>query len=97
MARPGIYSLTTGADNYKIAVNVPPDEADVRTINDFQVKAALGNIDVKMEGDSVPEIPLVAVQRGKDLGWGVLLAVLALAAMESFMAMRFGHQRRKLA
>ncbi len=33
LAKPGIYSLSTGTDNYKIAVNVPAaEEADVRTI-----------------------------------------------------------------
>jgi hypothetical protein len=96
LAKPGIYTLSTGAESYKIAVNVPPDEADVRTIDDDQVKAALGDIDVKMLDDSVPAIPVVAVETGKDLGWPVLFAVLILAAMESFIAMYFGHQRRKL-
>ena len=95
MQKPGIYTLATGAETYKIAVNVPADEADIRTTDDAHVKSALGDIDVKMEGDSVPSIPVVAVQKGKDMGWIVLLAVLGLAASECFMAMKFGHYRRK--
>jgi hypothetical protein len=93
MTRPGIYSLSTGADNYKIAVNVPGDEADVRMIDDAGLKAALGGIDVRMEGNSLPA-EVVESQPQKDLGWSVMAAVLALAAGECFMAMKFGHERR---
>ena len=43
LARPGIYSLSTGTEDYKIAVNVPAaEEADVRTIDDAEVKKGAG-------------------------------------------------------
>jgi hypothetical protein len=95
LEKPGVYSLSTGAENYKIAVNVPAaQEADVRTIDDVEIKKALGDIDMQMLGDSVPAQAALAEQ-GKDLGWGFMLAVLVLLAMECFMAMQFGHHRRK--
>ncbi len=94
LAKPGIYSLSTGEENFKIAVNVPSDEADIRTIDDAAVKKALGDINVRMEGDSVPA-PAATASEGKDLGWSVMTLVLMLLAAECFMAMRFGHQWRK--
>jgi hypothetical protein len=95
LAQPGIYSLSTGSDNYKIAVNVPAaQEADVRTIGDSEVKKALGDINMEMLGDSVPA-PVAREDQGKDLGWSVMLAVFVLLALECVMAMQFGHHRRK--
>ena len=94
LEKPGIYLLSTGSQNFKIAVNVPAlEEADVRTVDDAQVKSALGNIDMQMEGDSAPAIA-AAESQGKDLGWAVMMAVLVLAALECLMAMRFSHHRR---
>lgn len=93
LEKPGVYSLSTGTENYKIAVNVPAaQEADVRTIDDAQVKKALGDIDMEMLGDSVPSETVLAEQ-GKDLGWGIMLAVLVLLALECVLAMQFGHHR----
>jgi hypothetical protein len=95
LARPGIYSISTGADNYKIVVNVPAaQEADVRTIGDAEVRKSLGDIEMDMQGDSVPA-PAELAEQGKDLGWAVMCGVFALLAMECVMAMRFGHHRRK--
>jgi hypothetical protein len=94
LTKPGIYTLFTGAGNYKVAVNVPSDEADVRTIDDAAVKRALGDIEVRMEGDSVPA-DITRADEGKEMGWGVMVGVLALLVTECVMAMRFGHHRRK--
>jgi hypothetical protein len=95
MEKPGVYSLSTGTENFKIAVNVPAAEnADNRTIDDAEVKKALGDIDMQLLGDSVPA-PATEANQGKDLGWGFMVAVLALLATECLMAMRFGHHRRK--
>jgi hypothetical protein len=95
LARPGVYSLSVGTDNYKIAVNVPAaEEADVRTIDDAEVRKSLSDIDMTLQGDSVPA-PSVQEQQGKDLGWAVMVAVFALLATECVMALRFGHHRRK--
>ena len=35
---PGIYTLTTGTDTYKVAVNLPSADADVRQIDDDSLK-----------------------------------------------------------
>jgi len=95
LGKPGIYSLSTGTDNYKIAVNVPAaEEADVRTIGDAEVRKSLGDIEMNMQGDSVPA-PAAQEEQGKDLGWAVMVGVFALLATECVMAMRFGHHRRK--
>lgn len=91
---PGVYTLTTGGGNVPIAVNVPAEEADVQTIDDLAIKNALGGIDLTMAGDSVVQRPESATA-GNDLGWNVMVVVLALVAVEAFLAMRFGHYRRK--
>jgi hypothetical protein len=94
LTRPGVYTLWTGSETYKIAVNVPAKEAaDVRTIDDNAVRKALGDIDMEMQGDSVPA-PAEQASEGKDLGWAVMLGVFVLLAVECVMAMRFGHHRR---
>jgi hypothetical protein len=90
---PGIYTLTTGTDTFKVAVNLPSDDADVRQIDDNSLKKSLGDIDIRMEGDSLPATA-EQVEPEKDLGWSVMLGVLVLAASECFMAMRFGHHRK---
>ncbi len=94
LEKPGVYSLSTGTDNYKIAVNVPAaEEADVRTVGDAEVKKALGDVDMEMLGDSVPA-QVAAADEGKDLGWGFMVLVFILLGVECVMAMRFGHHNR---
>jgi hypothetical protein len=93
LEKPGIYSLSTGLDNFKIAVDLPPDEADIRTLDDSGLKKALGDIDVQLEKDSLPE-ETIAANSNNDFGWSFMAVVLALAAMECLMAMRFGHYRK---
>jgi hypothetical protein len=95
LPRPGIFTLSIGTENYKIAVNVPADaEADVRTIGDAEVQKALGGIEMDLQQDSVPA-PVAEANQSKDFGWAVMLAVFALLAGECVMAMRFGHHRKK--
>ena len=93
MRKPGIYSLTTGARVYQVAVNPPPDEADVRPVDPSAVKQALGDIDFEAMKD---ELPVVAIEadRGRDYGWSIMMIVLSLVGLECLMAMRFGHYRR---
>jgi hypothetical protein len=74
-------------------VNVPADEADVRTLDDAAIKKALGDIDLALESDQLPAEP-VSADAGNDYGWSVMAIVLGLVAVECFMAMRFGHYRR---
>jgi hypothetical protein len=93
LTRPGVYTLSTGAGNLPVAVNVPSDEADVRTLPQEAIRSALGGIDVTMRGADVPATA-VAAETGNDLSWAFMLAVFALLAAECFMAMRFGHHRR---
>ena len=90
---PGVYRLTTGTNTYPIAVNPPADEADVRTLDNNAIKAALGDINIDLQGDILPP-ESDNIDRGNDLGWTVMLLVLLLVVAESFMAMRFGHYRR---
>ena len=93
LARPGVYTLSTGSGNLPVAVNVPSDEADVRTLAPEAVRSALGGIDVAMRGAEIPAVA-AAADIGNDLSWAFMLAVFALLAVECFMAMRFGHHRR---
>ena len=58
------------------------------------IRKALGDIDVRLSGDELPAGAL-ARDESTDLGWSLMLIVLALVAGECFMAMRFGHYRRE--
>ena len=93
LTRPGLYSLNTGHGLLPVAVNVPNDEADVRTLPPEAIKNALGGIELAMQGAQVPQVAIQA-ETGNDLSWAFMLAVFALLAVECFMAMRFGHYRR---
>ena len=93
LKRPGVYTLSTGTRTMPVSVNVPPDEADVRTLDNSGIKKALGDIDLALETDQLPAEPISEVA-GNDYGWSIMAIVLALVAMECFMAMRFGHYRR---
>ncbi|HYO07409.1 MAG TPA: BatA domain-containing protein [Tepidisphaeraceae bacterium] len=95
LVRPGVYRLSTGASSsLPIAVNVPPEEADVRTLDNNAVKRALGDVDVEFHADTLPPAAAEVNRAGTDFGWPFMLAVLLFVAGESFMAMRFGHYRR---
>ncbi|MGB7161224.1 MAG: BatA domain-containing protein [Tepidisphaeraceae bacterium] len=93
LAKPGVYTLSTGTRTMPVSVNVPSDEADIRTIDRAAIKNALGDIDVALESDQLPA-ETVSADAGNDYGWSVMAIVLALVAVECFMAMRFGHYRR---
>jgi hypothetical protein len=93
LRRPGVYSLQIGTKRVPVAVNLPDDEADVRTLPDAAIKESLGGIDLALLG---PELPPDAAlnDTGNDLSWAFMLAVLGLLGVECVMAMRFGHYRR---
>lgn len=93
--KPGLYLLTAGTRSFPIAVNVPADESDIRTIPDAGVKKALADIDLALMGDTLPADVLSQTQ-SSDLGWSVMCIVLALAGLECLMAMKFGHYRRSV-
>jgi Mg-chelatase subunit ChlD len=93
LVRPGVYTLNTGSGIYPIAVNVPADEADVRTLSDDAMRQALGGVEITARGAEVPAVA-GGEERGNDLSWAFMAAVFALLAVECFMAMRFGHYRR---
>jgi hypothetical protein len=89
--KPGAYTLNTGTARLPIVVNVPSDEADIRTLDNAALKRSLGNINLETLGaEPLPESTLVK-DEGRDFGWNVMLLVLAMVAMECFLAMRFGH------
>jgi hypothetical protein len=91
--KPGVYHLATGTQTLPIAVNVPSDEADVRTVNNATIQKALGEIPMELEGDQLPANSATAAA-GEDYGWPLMLAALLLVGAECWMAMRFGHYRR---
>jgi hypothetical protein len=93
LTAPGVYTLTAGDRTYPISVNVPADESDIRVMDQAAVRAALGDVQLQFDTDQLPP-PQVAQAEGRDFGWSVMLAVLALLGAECFMAMRFGHHRR---
>jgi hypothetical protein len=93
LAKPGVYTLATGNRVFPVAVNIPPAEADVRTIGNEGVKKALGNIEMTFRGDQLPT-ESVSSESGNDLSWVVMVAVFVLLLLECWMAMRFGHYRR---
>jgi len=93
LTKPGVYTLNTGNGTFPLAVNVPADEADVRTLTDDAIRKALGGAEFTARGAEVPAIA-AAAERGNDLSWAFMALVFALLAVECFMAMRFGHYRR---
>ncbi len=92
--RPGVYTLSTGNRTMPIAVNAPDDEADIRPIDAAAIRKALGGIDLSLMDDQLPP-PAQSEHTGSDFGWSVMILVLALVGLECFLAMRFGHYRRK--
>lgn len=92
LAKPGVYTLLTGARKIPIVVNVPDDEADIRSLDNSAIRSALGEIDVTLEGDELPAIGAQAT--GRDFGWSFMIVVLGLVGLECFLAMRFGHYKR---
>lgn len=92
LTRPGMYTLSTGARRFPVAVNVPDDEADIRPLDNSAIRKALGDIEVVLLDDQLP--PLESQQSGSDFGWSLMLIVLGLVGLECFLAMRFGHYKR---
>lgn len=89
--KPGLYSVEAGTLRWPVAVNLPVEEADVRTLSAEGIRSALGDIDLVLLGDS---LPLDEVQRAaNDFSWPILLLLLPVLLAESFMAWRFGRGR----
>jgi hypothetical protein len=93
LTKPGLYTLNTGNRKIPIAVNVPDDEADIRTLDDAALTRAMGDAPMEFEADQLS--PIASAQdNANDYGWSIMLIVLVLVGMECFLAMRFGHYRR---
>jgi hypothetical protein len=95
LTKPGVYTLVTDTASYPIAVNVPTEEADTRLMDSLSIRKVLGDINVDFQQDAIPHEETAQANEGKDFGWSIMLAVLCLAAAESFMAMKFGRFKRK--
>ncbi len=93
--RPGVYRLVIGNQSMPVAVNVPGDEADVRTVDHRAIKKALGDIEMELEADQLPAEVTGVAAGGEDYGWPLMMAGLLLVGAECWMAMRFGHYRRR--
>jgi hypothetical protein len=89
----GIYRLTLNQREWPVAVNLPGRESDLRPLDQAAVASALGNVELQWLGDELPADALSANEDRADFGWSLLLAVLLLACVECFMAMRFGRHR----
>lgn len=93
LTRPGVYTLHLGGRAMPVAVNVPEDEADVRTLGESALREALGGINATFRGPDLP-VETATADTANDWGWPLMLLVLGLLGVECFMAMRFGHYRR---
>ena len=89
----GVYRLALSDRTWPVAVNLPARESDLRPLDQAAVTTALGNIELQWLGDELPVEALAANEDRADFGWSLLLAVLVLACVECFMAMRFGRHR----
>ena len=94
LTRPGLYRINLGSAILPVAVNVPAEEADLRVLPTATIVTSLGDISVQSFEDTVPAAAL-ARDDGSDLGWSLLLVLLGLVCAECFLAMHFGHYRRK--
>ena len=93
---PGVYHLATGTGPpMPIAVTVPPESADVRTLDPAALTTALGGADVTFTDDAPPAVGVAGAAATFDQGWNVMLLVLLLVCFEAFLAMRFGHYRKR--
>ncbi len=96
LENPGVYRLELGGRVIPVAVNVPPDEADIRVMPAAALRQALGNIELDVYGDSLP-VEALASNDSSDFGWTLMLLLLIVAGVESALALRFGHYRRPAA
>ena len=96
LAQPGLYQLSTGGGPaVPVSVTVPAEATDVRAVDDAGVRSALGNLDVTFADDGPPPLTTAAAAASLDQGWNVMLLVFLLVAGEAFLAMRFGHHRKR--
>jgi hypothetical protein len=93
LTEPGIYTLSTGTAELPIALNIPPEASDVRTIDNAGIKSALGGIDLSLNGDQ-PLTPGNESHPAADWGWTLMLLVLLLTCAETFCSRQFGNQRK---
>lgn len=81
---PGIYWLNTARRQLPIAVNLPPDEADVRVLDNHAIAAAMGDVPMRLWGDSIPAQTHLS-GRSTDWGWPIMLGVMGLLLVESLI------------
>jgi hypothetical protein len=88
LTQPGMYTLTLGNRKLPIAVNVPAvNQADVTTVDNEAISQALGGVKIEERVNfNNPDRDYY--------GWLTLIAVLALAGFECFIAWKFGHNRQ---
>jgi Mg-chelatase subunit ChlD len=89
LARPGLYRVEAGDQVWPVAVNVSPDEADVRTLDAASLKHALGDIDFELLGDAISTDEERSARSVSDWSWPLMLLVVPLLFAESLMAWRF--------
>ena len=91
--KPGLYKLNVGSKTIPIAVNIPAEESDVRTIPAAAAVKALG-IEVQIVSAENRDSGSVSLDDNADYGWALMMAVLGLVTAECLLAMRFGHYKK---
>lgn len=89
----GVYQLKTGIVNYPVVVNLPAEEADVRTEPPAAIREIFGGVPIDIEADQPPPEAAQATN-GRDFGWIAMIVLFGLIGAECFMAMRFGHYKK---
>lgn len=95
LRKPGVYQLQVKPNTWwPIAVNVVPEEADVRTVSDAFIQHALGDIQLTFHGDDFSLKHILDADKQDNWATTVLMILLVLLGVECFMAMWFGHYKR---
>ena len=93
---PGVYEVQAGGASVPLVVNFPAVESDTRPADAAAVRAALGDAGVNVVPLSADLATIAAAgdeADGRDWGWPLLVAVLALAACEAAFAAHVGRRR----
>ena len=93
---PGVYEVQAGGASVPLVVNFPAIESDTRPADAAAVRAALGEAEVNvipLSADLATAAAIGDEADGRDWGWPLLVAVLALAACEAAFAAHVGRRR----
>ncbi|MEM8738464.1 MAG: BatA domain-containing protein, partial [Planctomycetota bacterium] len=89
---PGVYGARAGGSGRRLAVNVPADAGDLRSVDGAYLEGWLGALGAwsYVESDS-PAAALGEAAAWTGLGWSLLWVLLGLVGLEMGMARWFSH------